>query len=65
MFDSPIEWCSRYKVWVAIDQTFAECARERNCTLEQCPLVKFLKREQEQAVLPARPEAAVQHLAER
>jgi len=65
MFDSPLEWCSYHRIWVAIDQTFAECARERNCTVEQCPLVQFLQPDREQAALRARPEAAVQHLAER
>jgi hypothetical protein len=43
MFDSPLEWCSRCKVWVALDQTFAECSRARDCTLQECPLVVFLK----------------------
>jgi hypothetical protein len=26
MFDSPLGWCARCKAWVALDQTFAQCA---------------------------------------
>jgi hypothetical protein len=43
MFYSPLEWCPRCKLWVALDQTFAQCAQEHNCSREQCPLVLFLK----------------------
>ena len=53
MYDSPLEWCNRCRVWVAIDQTFAECAHERNCTVDECPLAQLLKSTKE-----PRPEAA-------
>ena len=43
MFDSPLEWCPRCKTWVALDQTFAQCAQEHNCTRAECPLAQFLK----------------------
>lgn len=56
MFDSPLEWCGRCKVWVAIDQTFVECAYERNCAVEQCPLAQLLKSvKKPQPELPSDP----------
>lgn len=47
MFDSPLEWCIECKVWVAIDQTFTECARARACGLDRCPLAVFLRANEE------------------
>ena len=43
MFDSPLGWCARCNAWVALDQTFAQCAQEHNCTPRQCPLAPLLK----------------------
>jgi hypothetical protein len=47
VFDSPLEWCGHCSAWVAVDQTFVECARDHNCTIEQCPLAQFLKSDKE------------------
>jgi len=47
MYDSPLEWCNRCKAWVALDQTFAECSRERRCTPQECPLAVFLMPDRE------------------
>lgn len=42
MFDSPLDWCSRCKEWVALDQTVEECARQHCCTDRECPMIALL-----------------------
>jgi len=43
VFDSPLEWCGVCRQWVALDQSFAERARQHGCELESCPLARMLK----------------------
>ena len=38
MFDSPLEWCRVYRIWVAVDGSRASCALEHGCTTSRCPL---------------------------
>lgn len=58
MFDSPLEWCTVCKDWVALDQTVLECARCRGCPGRACPLAALLcapqKRQQDEAALRRR-----------
>lgn len=42
MFESPLEWCSVCKEWVALDQSFIECARIHGCRIGNCPLAALL-----------------------
>jgi len=53
MFNSPLEWCSLCRDWVALDQSFEEHVREcgRGCKREACPLVTLSGR-------PFRPRSA-------
>jgi len=40
MFNSPLEYCTVCRVYVALDQSQFECARVHNCSPDQpCPLV--------------------------
>jgi hypothetical protein len=39
MFNSPLEYCTVCRMYVALDQTQRECAAEHDCTPQQpCPL---------------------------
>jgi hypothetical protein len=38
MFNSPLQYCAVCKQHVALDQRKEECARERHCEAENCPL---------------------------
>jgi hypothetical protein len=45
MFDSPLEWCSHCRDWVALDQTFEEHVRECACPCRRdaCPLAALFR----------------------
>lgn len=45
MFNSPLEWCSLCRNWVALDQSFEEHARECGCDCKRgaCPLAAFFR----------------------
>ncbi len=42
MFDSPLEWCSRCKDWVALDQSVQDCAKQHCCRDGECPMTALL-----------------------
>ena len=45
MFESPLEWCSLCRNWVALDQSFEEHVRECGCRCERdaCPLAALFR----------------------
>jgi hypothetical protein len=51
MFESPLEWCTACKEWIALDQTVEECARQHRCGERGCPMTALLwaKRRQDEA----------------
>lgn len=54
MFDSPLEWCSRCKDWIALDQTVEECTKQHRCRDGECPMIARLlapQRRKDEAVL--------------
>jgi hypothetical protein len=42
VFESPLDWCPLCREWIALDQTFAECAQRYGCKAETCPLARRL-----------------------
>jgi hypothetical protein len=43
MFDFPLEWCPIRNNWVALDETFAECAHPYGCRPDRCGLAALRK----------------------
>jgi len=43
MFNSPLEWCSLCRNWVALDQSFEEHVRGCGCRRDACPLAALFR----------------------
>ena len=57
MFDSPLQWCALRRVWVALDEECAECARRNQCGVATCPLARlFVEQLGQKRPLAVRPD---------
>ena len=54
MFESPLEWCSVCREWVALDQTFDERARCCSRGADACPLAALFRHAFDSAADPLR-----------